>query len=677
MKLNAIRQGFLWAVILLWGATSVAVAQPIGGSWHFRFAGTGGGSVGISTDNPEHDLVTAFKRSRALLEERYEASGKAGTTYVDEQGRAWPIGSIAPAGAKARKSTLPTVADSCAIASIETTGPIRIDNSLLPYDASFDASAATDDGDFRGSSADSISSAGGKDAFWKFEPTVSGIYSITVTAGTSAGVGVWEGACGALTEVGTAFNLFGGGSTNLAVRLEANQSYYIVWEDFFPGSIENEVRLQVTAPQLPQGETAAVPIDLSGEHWGLGFSAAADNSANTNTLHFPSAACAPDLEAGSGHGGNAGDGNDVWFRLPPVKTGVTYRLEGHAGTMTNSIFVLYSHAAQGETVANLVIEQCNDDKANSGGHDENDFMSLLEFTGDATRVYYLFVESYSLSGPGDGSFTLEGTSDPAETETKLIENFNLGAGFAAAFVDTDVDGETPQATSATLPAHRLDRGLDSGKWGGYVTTGSLYMYNFTGSTYETTTSVQTGYMLKTATSADESGSYLYTYFPSSRIDLSYDAADISWVNRYGGAMSTTATLRLLLRSAAETGHGTPGLWMISEPFTVTGLTGSFSTNPVQHLSTLRAKAWYSVSAPDRNNLDALANGDEQPITIGSAIPHGVQTLLSEVDGVGFYIAADLISSGSSASGLFFDSVVLKGVLQPVPSNAVGNWSTYE
>jgi hypothetical protein len=55
----------------------------------------------------------------------------------------------------------------------------------------------------------------------------------------------------------------------------------------------------------------------------------------------------------------------------------------------------------------------------------------------------------------------------------------------------------------------------------------------------------------------------------------------------------------------------------------------------------------------------------------------VQTLLSEVDGVGFYIAADLISSGSSASGLFFDSVVLKGVLQPVPSNAVGNWSTYE
>jgi hypothetical protein len=233
--------------------------------------------------------------------------------------------------------------------------------------------------------------------------------------------------------------------------------------------------------------------------------------------------------------------------------------------MTNSYFVLYSHALVGETVANLVIEDCSADLINSGEHGAgNDFMSEINFLGDATRVYYLFVESENFSGTGgNGSFTLFGEGGTPAVESTTVENFYIGPGNTALFIDTGVDGETPQATVATPPAKRIDRGLNTGLWAGYQTTGSMYMYSFNGATYLTDPAVATGYLLVGANSGNELGSYFYSYFPKTRVDVSYGDAELSFSLRYGSAAGTTASLRLLLRSQYDSGHGTPGTWLIS------------------------------------------------------------------------------------------------------------------
>ena len=507
------------------------------------------------------------------------------------------------------------MADDCTAADVAPGWPTRLTGDDLPFRGLFDSSGATDNGDYRGSAADGFSTTGGRDGFWRFIPNETGVYNIAVRAGTSAGIGVWQGECGALTEVATAFNLFGDGLSSLAVELQAGTPYFLVWEDHFPGSIEREVELAVTGPIVPRGETPETAIDLTHLRWELGFRVEADNSANANILHFPSD-CAPEgAGGGEGHGAGGEDGADIWFRLPRVRDGQVYRLEGLPGTMTNSVFVLYSHGV-GETVENLIIEICNDDKANTGDHGDNDFMSVIEFIGDATRTYYLFVESTNLNGNGDGTFELVGEG-PAVEETLLVENFNLGPGFAYGYIDTADEPETPVVTSATLHARRIDRGLDSGRWGGYVTTGSMFLYNSTGSEHLTSPEALGGYLLVQGTDGDETGSYFYTWFPKSRIDVGYETASLEWVNRYGGGAATSATLRILLRTTV--GFGTdleqPGMWIASEPITVDELTGSFDGALVQRVEYLAALKWYRIDAPAKSALDALEGGDEAPLTM--------------------------------------------------------------
>lgn len=569
--------------------------------------------------------------------------------------------------------------DDCSAASAASGLPTVIAGTDLPYDQIVDSSSATDTGDFRGTSADGISSDGGRDLFWRFEPTQSGIYSFTVTAGSSAGIGVWEGSCGALTEVGTAFNLMGAGTSALSATVSSGSVYYIVWEDFFPGSLEDSVRLQVDGPFNPEGETAATAIDLSAESWAEGFAYAADNTGNGNALTFPDEDCDPELSVGGGHGGGGEDGNDVWFKLPPVSDQYPCMLEGLAGTMTNSLFVLYSHALDGEDVGDLVIEACHDDKNNSGGHEANDFMSLIAFTGDRTRQYYLFVESYSLSaGGGNGSFVLEGTASGAEV-VEHIENFTQAGFHVPTFIDVaGTNNETPALTLATGEAQRFDLGLDEGAWGGYVTTGTMYLYAYTGSDFLTSPSAITGYLNISATDEDETGDYFYTRFPSSPLDLTDGATQLRWVTRYGGSASTTTTLRLLVRSNAIWGAAPRGSWLLSESFEISGLTGSFGDTPVQTLNQLHALGWSRIEGADEPALDLLADGDE------AAIAPGVQTLtsaetnlaLGNIDGFGFYIAADLVPSGGFVNGVFFDSIALQGVRATVPVSAVQSWELY-
>lgn len=124
------------------------------------------------------------------------------------------------------------------------------------------------------------------------------------------------------------------------------------------------------------------------------------------------------------------------------------------------------------------------------------------------------------------------------------------------------------------------------------------------------------------------GTYFYTIFDTGNgnnadttVDLSSAVAEVS-VTFY--SFKVTYTYRYLLREAAT------GDWYASEPVSMPAPTNGTDVTAAHMVSTLE---WFPLDAGDNTNLNLLAGGDEQAITIGTTAG---SPDFSAVDGGGYY-----------------------------------------
>lgn len=310
-------------------------------------------------------------------------------------------------------ASFPLIADDC-LSLDGQVFPFVFGGENLPYQESFDTSAAVDSGDYRGSAADSISRPGGHDGFWSFTPSQAGTYlfSLAATKGASTpipdhefdrgfgGIGVWQGICGqTLTEIGTTSSILG--DSVLPVYLDAETSYFVIWEDFYVGSTENSVTLSVQYLGEPVGNSINDAVSLAGMSWP--FSVDGDTTANQNLSDNE---CLEDPDEGTGHGAgtNALTGAEIWYRLPATAAGIEYTLEILPGTgafpVVDSLISLHAYNLSTHQVSHI---DCNDDI------NEENRLSSLTFTAEASRIYYVTIETKpAYDQPGFGQFLLQG-----------------------------------------------------------------------------------------------------------------------------------------------------------------------------------------------------------------------------------------------------------------------------
>ncbi|MBI1389040.1 MAG: hypothetical protein GC154_11385 [bacterium] len=291
--------------------------------------------------------------------------------------------------------------------------PYAIVSADLPYSQTFDVTASTDSGDYRGGAADSISRPGGHDGFWTFTPGASGAYLITLgaTRGESApipghelpergfgGVGVWTGECGSLTELKTATSIIG--DSQIAAQLEAGVTYTVIWEDYYVGSTENSVTLSIEALGEASANDIMDAIDLNEIGWG--FHASGDTTANAD---LEISGCIEPVEGeGHGSGGNALSGADIWYRLPSTQAGEQYVIEITPGDGPNpvidTVISLHAYNLNTHQVSEVT---CVDDT------DEGERLAPLSFTAEAGLIYYVMIETKpAYDQLPFGQFTLSG-----------------------------------------------------------------------------------------------------------------------------------------------------------------------------------------------------------------------------------------------------------------------------
>jgi hypothetical protein len=259
------------------------------------------------------------------------------------------------------------------------------------------------------------------------------------------------------------------------------------------------------------------------------------------------------------------------------------------------------------------------------------------------------------------------------------EDFSGSFGMGTNIDDFDLTNESPQTTDVTSPNRRLDNGLDSGTWGGYAVAGSEVMFMgspmndgvvsfVTGSdsSFEKPTGADNGYMLFMLASegGDETGSYTYTYFPSSRVDLSGDNVRIEWDSCDKHGDNTSVAVRLMVRYSG-------GNWILSSsiPFIIGASWSGAAIASVQPNSL----TWEMIDSPSNSILDALTGTDEEPLVTGMTLPGTMaNAFLADVDGFGFCLDVNLIGTlGMPPTGLYIDGLVFQNAVTEVE-----NWEMH-
>ncbi len=324
---------------------------------------------------------------------------------------------------------LPSIADDCEEITLSDGFPYHISGSDLPYTESFDISAATDDGDFRGTSADEISAPGGKDGFWFFTPDQTGKYLFTLLITRpgpgipghdlnrgNGGIGVWQGDCDStLTEVGTNNNIFG--DAFLVVSLEAGQTYTVIWEDHYIGTQnENTAQLHIEYVGVPEANENMAAINLNDLSW-EGLAVEVNTLANDDLVDGDCAPEAVNPETGD-HGFTPTAGAEKWYRLPATAPGSTYTVRTSPSDdelIQDTVLSLYGYNL---TTHEFLPIDCNDDES------EEVHFSRITFTAEAMRIYYVMVEAVGSDGVNAGRFMLEGAveGDPTSVHDWLILN---------------------------------------------------------------------------------------------------------------------------------------------------------------------------------------------------------------------------------------------------------------
>lgn len=135
----------------------------------------------------------------------------------------------------------------------------------VPYYDEINVSGGTNTGDFDNNPSNGVS---GIDAFWRFIPAETGTYTVlgenTDPGGTMC-LGFWTGVCGTLSTFGGAPTL--GFTPSVTRILTGGVSYYIIYDDAFPGSAPQNVSILLTGgPVAPPNDTCTAASALA-----LGF----------------------------------------------------------------------------------------------------------------------------------------------------------------------------------------------------------------------------------------------------------------------------------------------------------------------------------------------------------------------------------------------------------------------
>lgn len=191
----------------------------------------------------------------------------------------------------------PPANDLCASATvIPAAGP-------FPYTDSVDTAAAGDEG-LDNSASVGFGGGGGKDVFYSFNPAVSASYSVAAD-GFDTGIGIFTGACGALSEVAAVDDFVG--PESLLFTFNNGTPYTILVEGFTPADT-GTLLLTVDGPFLAPANDlcgAAEALTLGVASTPVGLAAAGDEGVDGATP-------AP-FVGGTGM-------NDVWYTFTPATT---------------------------------------------------------------------------------------------------------------------------------------------------------------------------------------------------------------------------------------------------------------------------------------------------------------------------------------------------------------------
>jgi hypothetical protein len=418
--MNVVRIGFGFSVLL---AATFAHAKP--SETFYRYTSLNPAGHTIVTRDAELPLLRYMENRFGIaeVEKTFALPDGVLATYRNPSGKTITINQPAKQSGvhMAQNGSFPVTANTCDDALLATGLPYAITSADLPYSQTFDTTLATDSGDYRGSSADNISSAGGNDGYWTFTPDESGTYVFTNSATKGAGapipdhdfergfggIGVWTGNCtDGFTEIGTANSLVG--DSKIPVALEAGVTYTVIWEDFFIGSLENSVTLSIAFVGGPVGNDIGDAVDLSDLGWN--FSVVGDTTANADLDNAP---CVEAPDDGDGHGtsGSGYTGAELWYQLPYVAVGNTYTItvsSDEETTFADSVITLHAYNFTTHQVSQL---DCNDDIA------EDNRFSSITFTAEPNLIYYAMIESFvAFDQPSFGTFIFEGTAQATSVQ---------------------------------------------------------------------------------------------------------------------------------------------------------------------------------------------------------------------------------------------------------------------
>lgn len=268
-----------------------------------------------------------------------------------------------------RVRTPPPVAtnDTCATATV-------INPASLPYTDTLIVSGSVDDGNFTGTGT-----AGGKDVFWTFTPTITEQYLLT-GANTDAGgtmcLGIWSGACGALTPVIVQGPV---AAPSILQNLTSGTQYWIIWDDGFPGSAPDTVTINLNiAPPPPANDTCAGATVIN--------PAALPFNQSTNMISANDEGV--DNSASVGFGG--GGGRDIFYTFNPT------------------ISAPYSVSAQGADYGIGIYTGTCGALTEVAALDDTFAGETLFFTFTSGTNYTIVPEGFNAGVTGTMTFTLDG-----------------------------------------------------------------------------------------------------------------------------------------------------------------------------------------------------------------------------------------------------------------------------
>jgi hypothetical protein len=260
------------------------------------------------------------------------------------------------------------------------------------------------------------------------------------------------------------------------------------------------------------------------------------------------------------------------------------------------------------------------------------------------------------------------TPTPTPGVVEMIEQFSVS--------DIKLIYNTAEPATETIQQCDFEPTITNVGWGGFYAGGSgrqIKMDNTrAGNSTEWVSSDGHAGDMNFYDSDQSIGSYIYTPQLKQSIDLSGSGSKIEWDANGSFTEPQTATIRIMLKTAANG-------WIISNGITgnLLSRTGTIWTpapGPPVFSAEVSSLTWSAISnatatpSPDLDGTDNGLANDAGPLTIGSAV---ASPNLSQVTGFGLYLASSL----AATNDLDIDGIRLTGMVE-LP-NAAPLWMLAE